>query len=943
MAPMLSRLPTLSCLPMLSRLPLIGQPLGHPHARQSLIAACLCTGVVLAAAVVWFAVSSRQAAIRDAVREMRNDSLLLAEDQDRLFQAADGVQRGVIDTMRAIGADSSDSYALLMQTEAAQQDLSDRIAALPYVAVLMLFDRHGTLLNYSRGRPLPPLTGADRDFIHDMTRADVPSLFISAPLRDKVSGRWQVYLSRRFDTVDGQLLGFVASAINLDYFEHFYARLPLTGGGGFALYRRDGMLLARYPKTDQLVGKTYAATPNFARLLGALNGGVVRLNGRFDGEDRIVVPYPMPRFPLIVAVSDTMSTVLASWRQQIRVLAGTTILLELLMAAGMTLLLRHLRSQDRLLAAETARARAEADLALARERERAAEVLHTQQQRFDTAAQNMLQGLLMVDGDGNMVVVNRRFFELLGLPPDSIKAGMPYAELPALVSSQSNLLPDDIAQIRRYREEWVGSNTRKTFLWELSDGRALAVTHQPMEHGWLSTYEDVTDRRLAEARIAHLAQYDALTDLPNRVLFRDALEHALAFARRGHLLALHYLDLDQFKAVNDTLGHPIGDRLLQAVAARLLDGLRDTDTVARLGGDEFAIVQSALDTPHDATALASRLIEMIAQPFEIEGHQIVIGTSIGIVFAPTDGIDADVLLKNADLALYRAKLDGRGMYRLFHTGMDAEMQARRLLEVDLRHALGRGQFELFYQPLIDLHTQAAGGFEALLRWRHPDRGMIAPDKFIPLAEEIGAIIQIGEWVLRQACLAAASWPDGLHISVNLSPAQFRTRDLVNTVAGALRDSGLPPGRLELEITETVMLQDTAATLATLHDLRDIGVRIAMDDFGTGYSSLSYLRRFPFDRIKIDQSFVRELGQRDDCDAIVRAVIGLSRDLGMATTAEGVETPEQLRALAQAGCSNIQGYLFSRPVPLSEIPAMLRSMPTARALLNSPHDLSELAG
>ena len=900
-------------------------------------------GIVLAAAVVWFAIASRQAAIGDAVREMGNDSLLLAEDQDRLFQAVDGVQRGVIETMRAIGADSPDTYALLMQTEAAQQDLSDRIAALPYVAVLMLFDRHGTLLNFSRGGTLPPLTGADRDFIRDMTRADIPSLFVSAPLRDKVSGRWQIYLSRRFDTADGQRLGFVASAINLDYFERFYARLPLTGGGEFALYRRDGMLLARYPETDQLVGRTYAATPNFAGLLSALDGGVVRLSDRFDGQDRLVVPHSISHFPLIVAVSDTMSTVLASWRQQIRALAGTTALLELGMAAGVMLLLRHLRSQDRLMAAEAARARAEADLTLAREREHAADLLHMQQQRFDTAAQNMLQALLMVDGDGNMVVVNRRFYEILGLPMGSVTAGMPYKDLAALVTAQSNLSPDDITQIRQHREESVGCNVRRTFLWELSDGRALAVTHQPMESGWLSTYEDVTDRRLAEARIAHLAQYDALTDLPNRVLFREALEHALAFARRGHLLALHYLDLDQFKAVNDTLGHPIGDRLLQAVAARLLDGLRDTDTVARLGGDEFAIVQSALDSPHDATALASRLIEMIAQPFEIDGHQIVIGTSIGIVFAPADGTDADVLLKNADLALYRAKLDGRGMYRLFHTAMDAEMQARRLLELDLRLALGRGQFELFYQPLIDLHTQAPGGFEALLRWRHPDRGMIPPDKFIPLAEEIGAIRQIGEWVLRQACLAAASWPDDLHVSVNLSPAQCRTRDLVDTVAAALSESGLAPDRLELEITETVMLQDTATTLAILHDLRDIGVRIAMDDFGTGYSSLSYLRRFPFDRIKIDQSFVRELGQRGDCDAIVRAVIGLSRDLGMATTAEGVETPEQLRALAQAGCSNIQGYLFSPPVPLSEIPAMLRSIPTARSLLTSPHDLSEIAG
>jgi diguanylate cyclase (GGDEF)-like protein len=575
--------------------------------------------------------------------------------------------------------------------------------------------------------------------------------------------------------------------------------------------------------------------------------------------------------------------------------------------------------------AEEARARAE-------ERVRAAELLHTQQQRFDIAAQNMVQGLLMIDDDRKVVVANRRFCELWNVPVDSVIAGMPYDAMHASIAAHGNLSLEDVTQVRRLREEAIRCNARKTFLWELSDGRAISVTHQPMAGGWTTTYEDVTERRTTEARIAHMARDDALTDLPNRVLFHEALEHALAFARRGRLLALHCLDLDQFKSVNDTLGHPIGDRLLQAVAQQLRDAVRGADTVARLGGDEFAIVQSALQSPHDATALASRLVEMLALPFEIDGHQITIGTSIGIAFGPADGTDADELMKNADLALYRAKLEGRGMYRLFHSAMDAEMQARRLLELDLRHALQRGEFELFYQPLIDLHTETAGGFEALLRWRHPDRGIVPPDKFIPLAEEIGAIVPIGEWVLRHACLAAASWPDDLRVSVNLSPTQFKVRDLVGTVGAALQDSGLAPDRLELEITETVMLQDTAATLATLHDLRNLGVRIAMDDFGTGYSSLSYLRCFPFDRIKIDQSFIRELGRQRDSGAIVRAVIALGRELGMATTAEGVETPEQLRALAEAGCSDIQGYLFIRPVPLKEIPFLLKSMPTAGALL-----------
>ena len=545
---------------------------------------------------------------------------------------------------------------------------------------------------------------------------------------------------------------------------------------------------------------------------------------------------------------------------------------------------------------------------------------------MDTALQNMLQGLIMVDHDGMLLVANRRFCEIWGLPPDAVTPGMGYTELTQLVSSQGNVPPADMDDVCQRRQALAGRTTRSTFVWELSDGRAFTVPHQPMEEGWLTTYDDITERRAAEARITHLGHHDALTGLPNRVLFREMFEHALAFARRGHLLALHYLDLDQFKAVNDTLGHPIGDRLLQAVADRLRDSLRETDTVARLGGDEFAILQTTLASPLEATGLAGRLIETIEAPFDIAGHQIVIGTSIGIAFAPQDGVDADQLLKCADLALYRAKVDGRGVYRLFQAEMDAAMQARRVLELDLRVALQAGQLELFYQPLIDVPARRINGCEALLRWRHPTQGLVPPDRFIPLAEETGMTVPIGEWVLRQACTDAADWPDHMKVAVNLSVVQFRSRNLVDTVVAALRESGLPASRLELEITETVMLQDTDATLATLRQLCALGIHIAMDDFGTGYSSLSYLRRFPFDRIKIDQSFVRGLGTQDDCSAIIRAVIGLGRALGMAVTAEGVETRQQLDALERAGCTEIQGYLFSRPAPLAKLRELLRSMP-----------------
>jgi diguanylate cyclase (GGDEF)-like protein len=447
-----------------------------------------------------------------------------------------------------------------------------------------------------------------------------------------------------------------------------------------------------------------------------------------------------------------------------------------------------------------------------------------------------------------------------------------------------------------------------------------------MEDGWLSTFDDVTEHRAAQAKIAHLAHHDVVTGLPNRVLFHKGLEQALGFVRRGHPLALHCLDLDQFKAVNDTLGHPIGDALLRAVADRLRNTVRETDLVARLGGDEFAIVQTSVDTPLDANCLADKLIGLLEAPFEIDGHHIDISTSIGIAFAPRDGLDADQLLKSAELALYRAKADGRGISRLFRADMDAAMQARRAMELDLRKAIAGGELELFFQPMIDVRGRRVAGCEALLRWRHPVQGLIPPDRFIPLAEETGLIGPIGEWVLRQACTAAISWPRGMKVAVNLSAVQFRSPDLVASVIAALRASGLSADRLELEITESVMLRDTDAILATLHELRDLGIHIAMDDFGTGYSSLSYLRRFPFDRIKIDQSFVRELGKQDDCIAIVRAVIGIGRDLDISITAEGVETRQQMDLLERAGCDEIQGYLFSRPVPEAIVIGLLRSLP-----------------
>ena len=439
----------------------------------------------------------------------------------------------------------------------------------------------------------------------------------------------------------------------------------------------------------------------------------------------------------------------------------------------------------------------------------------------------------------------------------------------------------------------------------------------------LGVSEDIADRKRAEAQIARLAHYDPLTELPNRVLFQKDLGEALARrSRTGDQLAVHFIDLDRFKTVNDTLGHPLGDALLRIAAERLRGCVREGDTVARVGGDEFAVVQTGLTDLSGATRLAERVVEAMAAPFDLQGHQVMIGASVGVSVAPSDGDDADELLKKADMALYRAKADGRGAFHFFERAMDEQLQARRALELDLRRALVAGEFQLYYQPLYHLGDDRVTGCEALLRWNHPDRGMVSPADFIPIAEEIGLIVQLGEWVLREACAEAATWPDHVRLAVNLSPAQFRDRGLVRTVVSALAISGLPAERLELEITESVLLQDNVANMGMLHDLKALGVRISMDDFGTGYSSLSYLRSFPFDKIKIDQTFVRDILEDSDAMAIIKAVLDLGASLGIVTTAEGVETVEQLNALRDQGCAEIQGYFISRPAPASDIARLL---------------------
>jgi diguanylate cyclase (GGDEF)-like protein/PAS domain S-box-containing protein len=549
----------------------------------------------------------------------------------------------------------------------------------------------------------------------------------------------------------------------------------------------------------------------------------------------------------------------------------------------------------------------------------AEEALRAQNLRFDMTLTNMPQGLCVFDADQRLVICNERYLQMYGLSREQAKPGTSLGEILQQRIAKGLYAGASAGEYIRERFDAVAAGRAASTTHRLSDGRIIAVSHQPVPGGgWITSHEDITERCRMEAQITHMAHHDALTGLPNRLLLRERLQEALK-AHDGKGIAVLCLDLDRFKEINDTLGHSIGDELLKAVAERLRSCVRETDTVARSSGDEFVVVQSSVDPSKDAAVLAARIFAVLSDPFDVNDNAMTIGTSIGIAVSPNDGADPDNLLKHADLALYRCKSQGRGSYCYFEHEMNTRMQMRRTLEQDLRKAITDGEFELFYQPLLNLARNEISGFEALLRWRHPKRGMVPPAEFIPLAEETGLIVPIGEWVLRQACAEAACWPAHIKVAVNLSAVQFKSHNLVQMVVNVLARSGLAAKRLELEVTESVLLQDNEATLNVLRQLHDLGVRIALDDFGTGYSSLSYLRSFPFDKIKIDRCFVSDLSEAHAGSlAIVRAVVGLGGALGIATTAEGVETKEQMERAHAEGCTEIQGYFFSRPQPAADL-------------------------
>ena len=860
----------------------------------------VCASTFAIGVTIWWLHSD---AIHDASKDSTNLSVVLAEQIANSIQSIDLVLTEIKNQEEKVGAAPSDEFYRALRSEETHKNLMEWASRLQQAEFITLVDRNGKVVNTTLQWPSPEIDLSDRAHFRYFKNNDDKEIFISDALTNRINGTNFISFGKRITGKDGAFLGEVLIGIKLSYFESIYKSISLLPDQTFLLLRRDGTVIVRYPDQVVRAGEKIPPASPWHRLVSQ-GGGTFQAPGLFDGRARLMAVQPLKRYPLVVNVGVAEKVALASWRKQAMTLGIGALLLTVCSA----FLLYALRKQFLRLA--TARAKV---VEKARELASANSQLSIAHAQTNAALNNMSQGLVMLDSQTRLVLCNKRYLEMYGLSPEFV---MPGRTLREIVEHRAEVGSFHAGDVELYLAEVADAvSRRKGFskVTRLHDGRIISIVNEPMGGGgWVATHEDITEEKRAEGRIAQAACVDLLTGLPNREVFCEQLEQEIKRVRRGERLAVLYLDLDNMKQVNEALGHPAGDKLLMGVADRLRDCVRDIDVVARLSGDEFAIIQKCLDQPSDAAALATRIRTAFREPFEFDGHSVSVDVSIGISIAPNDASTLDELMKTADIALYEAKNTGRGTYCFYELEMNARLQARVKLERDLKDAFANGEFELLYQPIVNLDDDKVTSFEALLRWNHPERGVVSPVEFVPVAEKMGLIIPLGEWVLRTACAEAATWPDDIQVSVNVSSVQLGNENFVNSVVGALASSGIPANRLELEITESVLIENTAANLDTLKRLHELGVQFAMDDFGTGYSSLSYLLSFPFHKVKIDRCFIAALSHKSESHAIVRAIADLARNLEILVTAEGVETEQQLQQVRILGCTEMQGYLLSPP-------------------------------
>jgi diguanylate cyclase (GGDEF)-like protein len=855
--------------------------------------------LMIAIGTAVLAMQYRERTIQTAERELSNTALLLARHFDQQLTDLQHVQHDLISSVRSGGIDSAVDFERQMSLLSTHEMLRSRLAHLPYVGPLNIFNAKGWLINSSEVWPVKEVNIHDRRTYREFTSGRPTPDVIVEPMVSRVTGKWTTMFLRKIVDRKGTIIGFASRGVEPSHFERFVGSLALEKDTTISMIHSDGTIIARYPQDPRIIGKNVSNFEPFQRALAT--GG--NTSGSFVSEvtedARLGAIRSLDHFPILIVAATKTETALAGWREQTRLQFIAAALAVLVVVATIFLIVRQMQRQHR--AAQKA--------------------LSEKSRHLDTAINNMTQGLLLFDAQGRLVICNERYIEMFSLSPDVVKPG---CTLRALVEHRKET-GTFVGDVESYCQKFLnpkGDEAQDTVI-HVPDGRIIHLIYKrSSDGGWATTLEDITERRRVEARIEHLAHYDALTNLPNRTLFQRHTE-GLLMQTAGTHFAILYIDIDEFKRINDSLGHLVGDEFLRGVATRLLESIGPEDFVARLGGDEFAVVQHDVNSIQDVEALVERIYAALRTPFDCRGHTLGADASMGIAMAPEHGDELHALLKSADLAMYAAKAAGRRTHRFFEPSMEVHANQRRALELDLRAAIAEGGFELHYQPLVDLKTNAVTGCEALLRWRHPRRGMVSPAEFVPIAEETGLIEEIGDWVLRTACAEAANWPDHVRLAVNVSPVQFRSQALALKVATALADSGLDPCRLELEITEALLIADDDAALVTLNQLRQLGVRIALDDFGTGYSSLSYLQRFPFDKIKIDRTFVKDLSRGS---SIIKAVVSIAADRNMITTAEGVETEEQRMTVQALGCTQMQGYLFSPPVRALEARAMMAVRP-----------------